>query len=61
MCTSNTKPGSGFSTGARGLARGNECVGNRWGIYVAETADPQLRHNDCRDNTSEDVLDLRQR
>ena len=59
VCTYNAQAGIGYSDTARGVARANECVGNRWGIYVAETADPDLNDNDCRDNTAEGILDLR--
>lgn len=58
-CAGNAQPGIGYPDMAGGVARENECVGNRWGIYVGETADPELIDNDCRDNTSEDILDLR--
>jgi len=58
-CARNAQARIGYSDLAGGVARENDCVGNRWGIYVAETADPDLIDNDCRDNTSEDLLDLR--
>ncbi|NIN69212.1 MAG: hypothetical protein GTO63_31930 [Anaerolineae bacterium] len=58
-CARNAQAGIGFSDSAGGVARGNDCSGNKWGIYVAETADPELIDNDCRDNASEDILDLR--
>ncbi|MGB3906265.1 MAG: right-handed parallel beta-helix repeat-containing protein [Anaerolineae bacterium] len=58
VCSGNAQAGIGYSDAAGGVARGNDCSGNKWGIYVAETADPELADNDCRDNTSEDLLDL---
>jgi parallel beta-helix repeat protein len=58
-CARNAQAGIGYSDTAGGVARGNDCSGNKWGIYVAETADPGLKDNDCRHNASEDVLDLR--
>jgi len=51
--------GEGDVRRAGGVARQNVCVGNTWGIYVAETANPDLVDNDCRENTSADVHDLR--
>ena len=58
VCNGNAQAAIGYSDMAGGVARGNECVGNRWGIYVAETADPELTDNHCRENTSEEILDL---
>jgi len=54
-------PGSGtvYFDSWGGVATGNDCSGNKWGIYVAETSDPELKDNDCRENASEDILDLR--
>jgi hypothetical protein len=43
----------------RGVARENDRSGRKWGTYVVETTEPELTDNDCRDNTSEDILGLR--
>ena len=59
MSTGNAQAGIGYSDVAGGVAQATECVGNTWGIYVAETGDPELVDNDHRDNTGDDTLDLR--
>lgn len=59
LCTDNAQAGIGYSAKAGGVAFRNQCSGNRWGIYVAETADPELKENECHDNAHEDILDLR--
>jgi parallel beta-helix repeat protein len=59
VCSGNAPVGMGLSDSVGGMARENDCSGNRWGIYVAETADPEVKDNDCRYNMSGDVLDLR--
>ena len=41
------------------MARQNECVGNKWGIYVEDTASPELVDNDCSENTKADIDDRR--
>jgi len=59
IANNNVEAGLLYFDGAGGVARQNACVGNKWGIYVEETANPELIDNDCRDNTSADVYDLR--
>ena len=59
VCSGNAQAGIGYSASAGGVARQNECLKNRWGIYVAQTANPELVDNDCHDNSEQDILDLR--
>jgi parallel beta-helix repeat protein len=59
IANNNTEAGLLFFDSAGGVARQNECLGNKWGIYVAETANPELVDNDCRENSAADVYDLR--
>ncbi len=56
----NVEAGLIYFDQAGGVARGTECYGNNWGIYVEETANPTLEQNDCYDNTEADVDDRRQ-
>lgn len=57
--SNNTEAGLLYLDSAGGVALKNVCVGNKWGIYVAETANPDLIDNDCRENTTADISDLR--
>lgn len=59
ICRDNEEAGIAYWGNAGGVARGNECAGNVVGIFIAETAAPDLIANDCYDNTVEDILDLR--
>ena len=59
VCNDNEGGGIYYWLNATGLARKNECSGNRAGIYVPETADPELVDNDCHDNTEADIVDER--
>ena len=59
IANNNVEAGLLYFDGAGGVARQNACMGNKWGIYVEATANPELIDNDCRDNTSADVYDLR--
>jgi parallel beta-helix repeat protein len=59
IASNNAEAGLLYLDSAGGVARQNVCVGNQWGIYVAETANPDLMDNDCRENTTADIYDLR--
>ena len=59
VCAHNGDYGIVYHDLAIGVARGNECSGNRWGIYIKATADPELIDNDCHDNSEADIVDER--
>jgi nitrous oxidase accessory protein NosD len=59
ICANNEWAGVAYSDTSAGAARQNECVGNEVGLFVDETADPELDDNDCHDNTETDIRDLR--
>jgi parallel beta-helix repeat protein len=55
----NSEAGIAYFDEAGGVAQGNECSGNLYGIYVEATADPELVDNDCHDNSKADIVDER--
>jgi parallel beta-helix repeat protein len=57
--SNNVEGGIIYMDSAGGAARQNVCIGNKWGIYVAETANPELMDNDCRNNSTADIDDRR--
>jgi parallel beta-helix repeat protein len=59
-CSGNRECGIAFFNSSDGLAQNNECWGNECGIYVADTASPELVDNDCFDNSEADVDDRHQ-
>lgn len=59
ISSDNMEVGLAYFGSAGGVARNNTCTGNKWGIYVTETASPELADNDCRDNSEADVDDRR--
>jgi parallel beta-helix repeat protein len=59
VCQDNGEAGIAFSEEGGGVARGNECSGNRVGIYLEGDAGPELVDNDCHDNSVVDVMDER--
>jgi len=58
-CSANKLTGIAVVEQAQPILERNICVGNRWGIWVEETANPELVDNDCRDNSEADVEDRR--
>jgi parallel beta-helix repeat protein len=50
VCTDNEVVGIGYVGNSGGVARQNECSGNRGGIYVTEQAQPTLEGNVSTDN-----------
>jgi parallel beta-helix repeat protein len=46
----NVEGGFVFMDSAGGVARENVCLGNQWGIYVADTAHPELVDGGCDDS-----------
>jgi parallel beta-helix repeat protein len=56
-CSQNKLTGIAVVEEAQPSIEGNICVGNRWGIWVDETANPELVDNDCRDNSEADIED----
>jgi parallel beta-helix repeat protein len=58
-CSGNGQTGIHYADSAAGSAKNNGCSGNQVGIAVASTANPDLGTNDCRDNTEQDIRDLR--
>jgi parallel beta-helix repeat protein len=58
-CSGNGEVGIHYADAAAGSARNNACSRNKVGIAVASTANPDLGRNDCRDNTDQDIRDLR--
>lgn len=59
VCEDNGLSGIYYTDEASGISRENECSGNRWGIYLEESAYPELIDNNCHDNTEADVQDER--
>ena len=59
VVSNNVEAGLVYFDEAGGMAQGTECYGNHWGIYVAETATPELAQNNCYDNMEADVDDRR--
>lgn len=58
-CENNTGAGVSFNGQSSGAAGGNECAYNKWGIYVAATANPVIETNDLHDNTLAQMYDER--
>lgn len=59
ICSGNTQAGIAFIDNSSGTAAQNQCTGNETGIYVENTANPELLDNDCHDNSQNDILDER--
>lgn len=61
LCRGNVEAGIAYTGEGGGECYVNECLENgRYGIRLAESADPDLAYNDCRDNLEEDILDERE-
>lgn len=58
-CTGNKTHGISVDEQATPRLEANVCTGNKYGLYVAETANPELVNNDVRDNVESDVTDRR--
>jgi parallel beta-helix repeat protein len=58
-CSGNGEAGIHYADSSAGSASNNGCSDNKVGIAVASTANPDLGTNDCRDNTEQDIRDLR--
>jgi len=50
LCSSNLEAGIAYFGESGGSAVGNACTENQWGIFVKETANPEIGDNDLRDN-----------
>jgi parallel beta-helix repeat protein len=59
QCTGNGKAGIAAAENSTPLLQENICFGNQVGIYIAETANPELVNNDLYENTQDDLVDLR--
>ena len=59
VCHDNEEGGIVYFDTASGTARLNECYANNWGIYIEETANPELVNNELYDNTTADIDDRR--
>lgn len=59
QCTGNGKAGIAAAENSTPLLQENICYGNLAGIFVAETANPEMANNDLHDNTEDDLVDLR--
>jgi parallel beta-helix repeat protein len=59
FASNNVEGGIVYMHNAGGVARQNVCAENKWGIYVADTANPELVGNDCRNNATADMDDRR--
>ncbi|MBN1921008.1 MAG: right-handed parallel beta-helix repeat-containing protein [Anaerolineae bacterium] len=51
-CEKNTEAGIAFFDRAGGVAQSNQINNNRWGIYVANTANPSLLNNTVENNAT---------
>lgn len=51
-CEKNTEAGIGFFDRSTGVAQNNQVNNNRWGIYVAPTANPSLLNNIVENNAT---------
>jgi parallel beta-helix repeat protein len=58
-CSDNQKRGIEVNGDAAPTLEENVCTGNQHGLYVAETANPELVNNDVRDNIESDIVDQR--
>ena len=59
QCASNGRTGIAVTDYSSPLLEENICYGNQVGIFIAETANPELLNNDLHDNTQENLIDLR--
>jgi len=60
VCNENVKVGIFFRDNSSGTAIHNQCIGNSFGIFVDDTANPELVENDCHDNKVADIKDGRE-
>lgn len=60
ICSDNGHTGINYADNTGGVATRNRCSDNLVGIYVAETAGPQLDNNDVRGNIEADLQDMRE-
>ena len=59
QCSFNQQVGILVDTNSTPLIEENSCASNLFGIYVVESADPELVKNDLHDNITEDLRDMR--
>lgn len=59
QCASNGQIGIIVASNSTPRLQENSCYGNQAGIYIAETANPELVDNDLHDNSQDDLVDLR--
>ncbi len=57
-CANNVQAGIAFFDKSGGSVQGNVLTGNKWGLFVHATTNPQIGDNDIRDNIT-DVDDRR--
>ncbi len=50
VCNDNARGGIFYMNTSEGVARANECMGNKIGIYLGRTANPVLQDNNCARN-----------
>lgn len=59
QCTFNEWAGIMVTENSIPLLEENICFSNQAGIYIEDTANPELVDNDLHDNSKEDLVDLR--
>lgn len=58
-CTGNIEGGIRFKDAARGRVTGNKVSNNSVGIQIADQASSVIQGNDCSENSTHNILDLR--